>query len=424
MQPVISYNFGETSSTLQNSNSDNGENQKWKRLRESGSDLGAHLGNSSHAGKRVSQASALQLAAFWSCVRVNAQAISNLPIHTYEKKRDGSRETIANHEVNDLLVGSPNQDQTPTEFWESNVAWMLTQGNAFCEKRFIGQRLVALEPLSDRGVVPKRNTDGVLEYHFNDRGKSEVLPRGRVFHLKGFGFGGDLGLSVVRHGVQTFGTAMATDEAAAKIFGNGLHASGVLSSEQTLDPKQRGQLAEIMQAYVGSTNAGKLMILEAGLKYDQITLNPEDAQMLETRRFNTEEICRWFGTPPIVIGHSADGQTMWGSGVEQILLAWLILGINPILTRIEQRIQKQLLGRLGRRNIYSEFNREALLQMDSNSKQRFLSSMVQNGLFTRNEARQKLNMPRVEGADDLTVQTALAPLDHLAAAISGQSSSS
>lgn len=408
-------------STISTGNSN--ESDKWKRLSENGGEYGA-FGNSSFSGKSVSQKTAMQLAAFWACVRVNAQAMSVLPLQQFTKNRDGSREPVSDHEVADILTVSPNQDQTPIEFWESNIAWMLTQGNAYCEKRFIGDRLVALEPITQKGVEPKRTQDGTLEYHVQDRGQVEKLPRGRVFHLKGFGLGGDLGLSVIRNGVQTFGSAIATDETAGKIFGNGMHASGVLSSDQTLKKEQRTSLQKLMQRFVGSSNAGKMLVLEAGLKYEQISLNPEDAQMLETRRFNIEEICRWFGTPPIVVGHAADGQTMWGSGVEQILIAWLTLGINPIATRVEQRIQKQLFRGADRRRMYTEFNREALLQMDSNAKQRFLASMVNNGLMTRNEGRQKLNLPSVDGADDLTVQTALAPLDQLAQALADRNSNS
>ena len=201
--------------------------------------------------------------------------------------------------------------------------------------------------------------------------------------------------------------------AAGRFFGNGMQASGVLSSEQTLKPEQRQNLAKIMEAYVGSSRAGKLMILEAGLKYEQLALNPDDAQLLETRRFDVEEICRWFGVPPIIIGHAAQGQTMWGSGVEAILIAWLTLGIDPICDRIEARIKKQLIRPTGRRRRYAEFNREALLQMDSKSKAHFLSTMVQNGLMDRNEGRSKLNLPHRDGADQLTAQTNLSPLDSL-----------
>jgi HK97 family phage portal protein len=387
-----------------------GETGKERRLTLTNGVAWADFGGAdSYAGKSVNLKSAMQLATVWACIRLSAQAISALPIDIFERQEDGSRKP-SDDNLGDVIIRNPNADQTPLEYWESQVAWLMATGNAYSEKVSYGRSLSSLQPLASTHCRPVRLADGELVYRVSDRGKSEDLPRDKVFHLKGFGFGGDLGLSPIAYGMQTFGAAIATDEAAGKIFGNGLSVSGVLSSDQILKPDQRDQLGAIMTKYAGSKNAGKLMILEAGLKYQQMTLNPEDAQMLESRRFHIEEMCRWFGMPPIIIGHAAEGQTMWGSGVEQIFLAWLALGINPVCRRIEARIQKDLVPVEKRRRLYAEFNREGLLQMDSKAKAEFLSSMTQNGLMSRNEGRSKLNMPRRDGADDLTAQTNLAPL--------------
>ena len=400
------------------------EQEKLERLAlKDGAGWSRMFGARNHAGKVVSINTAMQLATVWACVRLTAQAVSCLPLSLYERRGDNDRVRIdpADDDLADVLCDSPNADQTPLEFWETMVAWMMTTGNAYAEQVAPGRRLLSLQPLPSDRCRPFRNSDGELKYRFSDRGKSEELPREKVFHLKGFGFGGDLGLSPIQFGTQTFGSAIALDEASGKLFGNGLQASGVLSSDKILDKNQREQLTQIMQAYVGSSNAGKLMILEAGLKYDRLSLSPVDAQMLENQRFSVEEMCRWFGMPPIIIGHAAQGQTMWGSGVEQILLAWLTLGIDPLCDRIEARIKKQLIRPSGNRRRYAEFNREALLQMDSTAKAAFLSMMTQNGLMTRNEGRAKLNLPRDPGpgADKLTAQTNLAPLESLGAAGDG-----
>lgn len=379
------------------------------------------FGRESAAGKVVTLDSALQSAAFWACVRVNAQAVSSLPGQMFEKKANGSRERV-DDPVAEVLAESPNADQTPLEFWESQVAWLLVRGNAYAEKVVSGRTLTALQPLPASHCWPERTADGELVYKFSDRGKVETLPRDKVFHIKGFGQGlknRDEGLSVIAYGANSIGAALAASETAGKMFGNSMQTSGILTSDQTLDDGQRAQLQTIMESYVGSSKAGKLMILEAGLKYAPMSLNPDDAQLLETRRFDVEEICRWCGTPPIVIGHSGEGQTMWGSGVEQILLTWLTLGIDPIADRIEARIKKQLIRPTGNRRRYFEFNREALLQMDSKSKAAFLSTNVQNGLMTRNEGRDKLNLPHMTGGDILTAQTNLAPLDQLGDAAQG-----
>jgi HK97 family phage portal protein len=246
----------------------------------------------------------------------------------------------------------------------------------------------------------------------------ETLPREKVFHVKGFGFGGDSGLSAIRFGVQTLSTAIAAFETSGKLFSNGLHGSGLLTSSSPLGitEKQRPQLEKIMQDYAGSSKAGKMMILEGGLKFEKLQLSPVDAELLAQQRFSIEEICRWVGTPPIIIGHAPEGQTMFGSGVEQTFLAWLALGINPICERIERRITKQLIATGEQRRVYAEFNREAFLQMDSAAKATFLSTVTQNGLMDRNEGRRKLNLPARPGADQLTAQSNLVPLDRLGAA--------
>lgn len=378
----------------------------------------AAFGHGSHSGKTVTLDGAMQLATVWACIRLTAQAVSCLPLAMYERLNDDNRRKVqpVDDDVAEVLCDSPNIDQTPLEFWETKVAWLMATGNAYSEKVSVGSRLSALQPISSLQCSPFRTMDGELKYNINDRGKQETLPREKVFHLRGMSFGGDVGMSPIRFGAQTFGSAIAIEEANGKLFGSGLQASGVLSSDQTLKAPQREALQKIMSEFTGSSNAGKLMILEAGLKYERLALSPVDAQMLEHQRFSVEDMCRWFGMPPIVIGHAAQGQTMWGTGVESILIAWLTLGIDPICDRIEARIKKDLIRPTGNRRRYAEFNREALLQMDSAAKAAFLSTMTQNGLMTRNEGRSKLNLPKMPGGDMLTAQTNLAPLETLGGA--------
>lgn len=385
--------------------------QKWSRFREQS---GFGLSSYSVAGKQVSTESAMALSAFYAGVRVTSQAISSMGVGVYEKQSDGSREAVDRGELYDLFRVSPNADQTPQEFIEGVVAWLLVQGNSYALKDGTDSRYLSLLPMPSNLTHPVRDPKtNELVYEFIDRGKKVTFPREKVWHVKGFGFGGDVGLSAVRHGVNSLGSAMATDETASKMFASGMSASGFLSTDAVLTPEQRAQTGEMLKAYHGSSRAGKTLVLEAGMKYNALSLSPEDAQMLDTRRFNIEEICRWIGVPPIIVGHSAQGQTMWGSGVEQIMLAWLTLGLNPLAQRIEARIAKQLIRPRDRGKIYAEFNRERLLQMDSTAKANFLSQMTQNAIMTRNEARARLNLPRKDGADDLTAQTALAPLETL-----------
>lgn len=373
----------------------------------------AIFGGEGHAGKPVTMQTMLELPTAWACIRLIAAAIATMPIGVYRRETDGSRTSI-DHQLLDVLAGSPNIDQTPAEFWEGAGAWIATQGNGYAEIVRSGSRVSALLPISSMACEPYRDhyTDELV-YRVRDRGKLETLPRDKILHLKGFGFGGDIGLSPVRFGVQTFSSAIAAEEVAGRMFGRGLHVSGVVTTAGTLTDKQREQNQAIMEKFAGSSNTGKLMVLEAGQEFRQLQMSAADAELLESRRFSIEEICRWFGVPPILVGHAGQGQTMFGSGVEQILIAWLTLGLNPYLKRIEQRIAKQLLAPGEQRRVYVEFNREGLLQADTTAKADFLVKMVSNALMTRNEGRAKLNLPRQDGGDALTAQSNLAPIELL-----------
>lgn len=400
---------------------------KERRLRLTDGPAWANFfGLHSNSGKLVTLHTALQLSTVWACIKLSAQAVSSLPGAMYEKDATGSRNQVEDDDIAAVIADSPNEDQTPLEYWEGKVAWLLASGNAYSEKVFNGTvagtrtpRLSALQPLMSTHCTPMRKSDGTLVYRFSDRGKVEELPRDKVFHIKGFGQNLkniDLGLSPIAAGVHSLGAAMAAQEAAGKTFANGMRPTGFFLFDQVLKKEQREQANKtLVDPLKGSENAGGVGILEAGVKWQSVSLNPEDAQMLETRRFDVEEICRWFGVPPIIIGHAADGQTMWGSGVEQILISWLTLGVDPICDRIEARIRKQLIRPTGNRRRYFEFNREALLQMDSKAKANFLSTMWNSGGMTRNEGRAKLNLPHdpSPAANQLTVQSAMVPLDQL-----------
>lgn len=366
-------------------------------------------GTRANSGKTVSAESSMTVSAVWSCVRRTAELIATLPLAQYQKEADGGRVRLED-DVSDMLVHRPNRRQTAVEFWEGMVAHQVLRGNGCAERLMIGPRTVGLDPLPN--ARPRLRPDRALEYEYVDRGKRVVLPADKVFHLRGFGVGDGIGLSAIKYGANSIGAALAADETAGRVFANGAMPSGVLYSDQTLNATQRAQLRSMLEAYTGSDRAGRIMALEAGLKYQQLQMNPEDAQLLETRRFAVEDICRWFGMPPVVIGHSADGQTMWGSGIEQILLSWLTLGINPLLTRIEKRIGTDLIAPAARRRRYFEFTREAMLQMDSKAKGDFMLKMRMGGFMSGDEGRDKLNLPRRGGQSDaLFVQTSMEPVD-------------
>lgn len=387
---------------------------KTDRLALQGGDLGYYVAHNA-SGKTVTLSGALTISAVWACISRSAQAMASLPIDVFRKTGSG-RQKIGG-DLDDLIGLSPNSDQTPVEFWEGMFSWMLATGNGYAEIDWIGNRPVALLPIPSTHCKPVRNVEtNELIYIVRDPGtaRPRAVKQADMLHLRGWGFGGDEGMSPIRWGTQSLGAAMAADEASSRMFGTGMQASGVLKTNQKINERQRPELQSLVEDYSGSSRAGKIMVLEAGMEFQQLSLNPDDAQMLETRRFSIEEVCRWFGVPPIVIGHSGDGQTMWGTGVEQIFLSWMQLGINPVLKKLEQRIRKSLIRGRDQRDTYAEFNREAMLQMDSKAKAEFLRAMTSNGIMSRDEARDKLNLERRgNGADDLMIQTAMAPIDSL-----------
>lgn len=227
--------------------------------------------------------------------------------------------------------------------------------------------------------------------------------------------GGDIGLSPVAYARQTISAARATERAAATIFANGIRPSGWLVYKGgTLDAEQRKQARKnIIEPMTGAENSGKIGILEADFDYKQITIPPKDAELLLTRGFSVEEVCRWLGVPPILIGHSSTGQTMWGSGVEQIILGWLTLGLRPYLTRIEQAIKRSLIVPEDRAKIYAEFNIEGLLRADSAGRGEFYWKLAQLGALTPNQICDKENLPRFEGGDVHLLNQTLMPLEQL-----------
>lgn len=387
---------------------------KEQRLTLQGGDLGYYVAQNA-SGKTVTLSAAMTVSAVWACISSSAQTMASLPIDVYRKTASGRQKLSG--PLDDLIGLSPNADQTPVEFWEGMLSWLLATGNAYAEIDWIGARPSALLPIPSTHVKPFRNkvtNELMYEVRDLDTSKPRVLKQREVLHLRGWGFGGDEGMSPIRFGSQSLGAAMAADEASGNMFRSGMQSSGVLKTNQRVDDKQRPQLQALIEGYSGSSKAGKVMVLEAGMDFQQLSLNPDDAQMLETRRFSIEEVCRWFGVPPIVIGHAAEGQTMWGTGVEALMLAWMQRGLNPVLRKIEQRIKKSLIPMREQREVYAEFNREALLQMDSKAKAEFLRAMVTNGIMSRDEARDKLNYERRGGtADELMVQTAMAPIDSL-----------
>jgi HK97 family phage portal protein len=369
------------------------------------------------AGRDVGPNGAMQLAAWWACVRLIAETIATLPIGVYARRPDGSKDTAADHDLYAVLHDSPNSDQTAAEFWEGQVASLCIFGNGYSlkDKRSDGT-IISLTPLpAGPAMDVKRDERGVLRYSFVFRGQRyQRLTEDDIFHIRGFGVG-DVGLSPVSYARQTLSISEAIAASAGSTFRSGMKSSVFFTGPpgvKLLEAQRKEFRENFIDPYLGGegTNAG---LLEHGFDVKAVTMPPKDAEMLLSWRFSVEEICRWLRVPPVLIGHSADGQTMWGSGIEQIMLGWLTLGLRPYLTRIEQAIKKRLILPKDRGRIFAEFNVEGLLRADSAGRAALLSSLGQNGYLTRNEGRALDNRPPMPGGDVLTVQANLLPLDML-----------
>lgn len=362
-------------------------------------------------GRMASSAGALGLSATWACVNLLAGTIASLPVMVY-RDRGGVRDLAKDHPLYRMLHDSPNADQTALDFWEFIQASVELHGNGFAEKQMIGSRLVSLNPIRPDVVTVKRLDSGDIGYSWVENGRRFDRRAADMLHIRGFG-GGPLGgastLSVCR---SAFGAAQNVDRASSNMFRNGVRPSGVLSKEGSpFTAPQRKEAEQLLQEkFVGAMNDGRPMLLDNGLKWQQLTINPEDAQMLETRRFSVEEICRIFGVPPFMVGHT-EKSTSWGSGLEQQMRMFYTLSLRRRLERIEQALMKQLLSPADlTAGVVIEFNIEGLLRGDSATRAGFYQSGLNNGWMTINEVRALENLPRVEGGDVPRMQMQNVPI--------------
>ena len=373
---------------------------------------------SNHAGQAVTTDTTLGLSTAWRCVWLRYGVLGSLPMGMFERLPDGGRIEAKDHWLHALINESPNADQGPAEFWGGMVASIDLYGNAYAEKVRSGSRVVALQPLDSELTEPYRAPGLGRRFRTSDpKASARDLAEEDVLHLRGYTLGGDVGLSAITYGRQTLGLAMAADQTAAKTVSRGLQLAGFveMATGTKLTTEQRNDLVALFAKFAGSANSGKVMPLDPGMTFKQFTMLPKDAQLFESRTFSVEEVCRWFATPPILIGHASNGQTMFGTGVGQILLGWLTLDANPFLKKIEQAVWKQMLSPAEKRRFFAEYNREAILEADIVAKGEHLVRMAQNGFMSRNEGRRKLNLAPKPGpvADGLTVQSNLVPIDQL-----------
>ncbi|VVN10308.1 phage portal protein [Pseudomonas fluorescens] len=382
---------------------------------------GQFLGGQSSSGKTVTVDNAMQLSAVWSCVRIISTSVAGLPLGVYRRELDGGRSDARDFPIYDVIHTSPNEDMTAFQFWQAMVAAMLLRGNAFAEIMRIGGRIIALDFLLPSRVDLELDSDGRVEYWYRPKqGARRKIERQDMLHIPAFSLDGRVGLSAIRYGADVFGAAMSADDAANGTFKNGLLPAVAFKVDRVLKPEQREEFRDYVKQVSGALNAGRSPVLEQGITPESIGINPVDAQLLESRAYSIEEVCRWFGVPPWMVGKT-DAGSNWGTGLEQQMIAFLTFSISSITSQIQQCVNKRLLTAVERRTFYAEFALEAFLKADSAARASLYSTMVQNGIYTRDDCRVKENLPRKGGnAAVLTVQTNLTPIDQLGKTTDGQ----
>ncbi len=353
------------------------------------------------------------LSATWACVGLIAGTGGSLPCMV-NRTVNGVQTVDPQHSLYYVLHESPNFDQTPLDFFEFMFASLELQGNAYAviERRANGA-VFSLTPIRPDIVTVRRKVSGFLEYEWTEGGKKVVKDVGDVLHIRGQMGGALGGVSVLSACRGVFNGAISAESAARSTFANEMRPSGVLSTDPSisLTPEQRKEFSGYLDTnFRGAMNAGRPMLLDRGMKWQQINITPEDAQMLESRKFSGEEICRIFGVPPAMVGYG-DKSSNWGTGKEVDVLGFVKFTLRRRVKRIEQALQKQLLTPADRsQGVTISFNLEALLRADSQGRANFYQSGLQNGWFTINEVRALENLPPVDGGDTPRMQMQNVPI--------------
>jgi HK97 family phage portal protein len=339
---------------------------------------------------------------------VISSTIGALPLPVFRRGRDGVAEQARDSGLWRVLHDSPNADQTALDFIEFVCASLELQGHAYSVVERTGGKVVALSPpIAPELMTVRRLNNGEMSYRWSDNGRERTATSTQMLHIRGpLG-----GLSTLAHARRTFGLASAIERAATSTFRNGVRPSIAVETDQKFNPDQvRDFRSQIAENYQGTINSGQPFLAHGGVKVKEISINPEDAQMLQSRAFSVEEICRFFGVPPFMVGHT-EKSTSWGTGLEQQMRMFYVLALRRRLERIEQALKKQLLTPRDRvQGIEIEFNVEGLLRGDSKSRAEFYASGLQNGWRTINEVRALENLPPVEGGDVPRMQMQNVPI--------------
>ena len=376
------------------------------------------LGGST-AGKAVTEQGAMQMTAVYACVRILSEAIAGLPLHLYRYNDDGGKEKALDHPLYLLLHDEPNPEMSSFVFRETLMTHLLLWGNAYAQVIRNGKgEVMALYPLMPGRITVDRDSSGQLYYSYQKSnsdaptmpGGMVILKPSDVLHVPGLGFDGLVGYSPIAMAKNAIGLAIATEEYGAKFFANGATPGGILEYPGTVKDPDRVR-DSWNRGFSGSQNAGKVAILEEGMKYTPISIAPEQAQFLETRKFQINEIARIFRVPPHMVG---DLEKSSFSNIEQQSLEFVKYTLDPWVVRWEQSIQRTLLTAEEKSQYFVKFNLEGLLRGDYQSRMNGYATARQNGWMSANDIRELENLDRIPaeaGGDRILVNGNMLPLE-------------
>ena len=365
---------------------------------------------SSMSGKSVTPSSAIQVSAVYACVRVIAETIASLPLHVYESTDAGSRKANE-HTLYRLLHDEPNNEMTSFIWREVMLSHLLLYGNSYCQILRSGRsKIVGLYPLLPDHMAVDRDTKGKLTYTYTtSEGRTVLLAPEDVLHIPGLGFDGVMGYSPIALEKAAIGLGIAAEEYGSKFFQNGARPSGILTHPNTVkDPASLR--ASWNAAYGGSGNASRVAVLEEGMTFVPLSMPNNEAQFLETRKFQVTEICRIFRVPPHMIG---DLERATFSNIESQNISFAVHTIRPWLVRIEQAINKTLIPENEKGRYYVQFNIDGLMRGDYKSRMEGYAIARQNGWMSANDIRALENLNPIseeEGGNAYLVNGNMIPI--------------
>lgn len=358
---------------------------------------------------------ALQVSAVWACVELLSDNIASLPLFVYEREpgADGHKNLARGTDLWKLLHDNPNRRNTPMEFWQFMTLNFILRGNAYARVvRNAAGEAIELLPLSSDQVEVEVDSTGKVIYKYSFEGKIIVYDERSILHWKDKG-NGIYGMSRLDYMRSSVGVAISSQNHTEQGYRKSGRRPGVFMIDKLLTQEQREKIRKNYSGLVEGSD-DDLLVLEAGAKFEPLSLSPADLQLLDTRKFAVEDIARWFGVSSVMINDTAK-TTTWGTGITELIEGFYKFRLRPMLEGLEQAIERRVLTPGQREKYAVEFSLDAILRGSFRDRLEAASTAVNNGLMTRNEYRQLENLPPKDGGDILTVQLALTNLENLSA---------